>query len=203
MKDDLFNYLVATDTLDDFLGNDSINVYQCGEDRYIKMKVIGKYKYLGGLDQTDLIKNKIYYRVYREDDPNGFYIVDDSEEDYLSPDDFFEKVDEKMGTYERESKLEDRMIDQLRKQGYQYIEINDVTELEKNFREQVNLHNRAELKFKDLSDKEFERLMVKISGKGVFQSAKELRQKQDIQRDDGSIVYIELFNTKDWCRNNF
>lgn len=108
-----------------------------------------------------------------------------------------------MGTYESESKLEDRMIDQLRKQGYQYIEINDVTELEKNFREQVNLHNRAELKFKDLSDKEFERLMVKISGKGVFQSAKELRQKQDIQRDDGSIVYIELFNTKDWCRNNF
>ncbi|MBP3841570.1 MAG: type I restriction endonuclease subunit R [Bacilli bacterium] len=108
-----------------------------------------------------------------------------------------------MGSYESESKLEDRMIDQLRKQGYQYVEINDVTELERNFREQVNLHNRGELKFKDLSDKEFERLMVKISGKGVFQSAKELRQKQDIQRDDGSIVYIELFNTKDWCKNTF
>ena len=75
-----------------------------------------------------------------------------------------------MGSYESESKLEDRMIDQLRKQGYQYVEINDVTELERNFREQVNLHNRGELKFKDLSDKEFERLMVKISGKGVFQS---------------------------------
>src|SRR5574344_566839 len=108
-----------------------------------------------------------------------------------------------MGKYESESKLEDRMIDQLRKQGYQYVEINDVTELERNFREQVNLHNRGELKFKDLSDKEFERLMVKISGKGVFQSAKELRQKQDIQRDDGSIVYLELFNTKDWCKNTF
>ena len=108
-----------------------------------------------------------------------------------------------MGSYESESKLEERMIDQLKKQGYQYIEINDVNELEKNFREQVNLHNRGELKFKDLSDKEFERLIVKISGKGVFQSAKELRQKQDIQRDDGSIVYLELFNTKDWCRNNF
>ena len=108
-----------------------------------------------------------------------------------------------MGSYESESKLEDRMIDQLRKQGYQYVEINDVNELEKNFREQVNLHNRGELNFKDLSDKEFERLIVKISGKGIFQSAKELRQKQDIQRDDGSVVYLELFNTKDWCRNNF
>lgn len=45
--------------------------------------------------------------------------------------------------------------------------------------------------------------MVKISGKGIFQSAKELRQKQDIQRDDESIIYLELFNTKDRCRNNF
>lgn len=108
-----------------------------------------------------------------------------------------------MGSYESESKLENRMLEQLRKQGYQYIEINDVTELEKNFREKVNLHNRGELNFKDLSDKEFERLMVRISGKGVFQSAKELRQKQAIQRDDGSIVYIELFNTKDWCKNTF
>ena len=108
-----------------------------------------------------------------------------------------------MRSYESEFKLENRMIEQLIKQGYQYIKINNVTELERNFREQVNLHNRKELNFKDLSDKEFERLMIRISGKGVFQSAKELRQKQAIQRDDGSIVYIELFNTKDWCKNTF
>lgn len=108
-----------------------------------------------------------------------------------------------MSNYESESKLENRLIDQLRKQGYTYIEINDVDSLEKNFREQINIHNRAELKFKDLSDKEFERLMVKISGKGIFQSAKELRQKQDIERDDGTKIYLELFNTKDWCKNTF
>ena len=108
-----------------------------------------------------------------------------------------------MGTYESESRLEDRMIEQLKKQGYQYVEINDVEELERNFREQINILNKSELKSKDLSDKEFEKLMIKISGKGVFQSAKELRQKQDIQRDDGSVVYLELFNTKDWCKNIF
>lgn len=38
---------------------------------------------------------------------------------------------EKMGSYESESKLEDRMIDQLKKQRYQYVEINDVKELKK------------------------------------------------------------------------
>lgn len=93
MKDDLFNYLVATDQLDEFLGNEAIDVYQSVEDKYIKMKVIGKYKYLGGLEQIDLVKNKIYFRVYRKDDPNGFYIVDESEEDYSYPKNFFEKVD--------------------------------------------------------------------------------------------------------------
>ena len=108
-----------------------------------------------------------------------------------------------MGSYESERVLEDRMIEQLVKQGYEKVIIDDVDSLEKNFRKQVNIHNKIELKGKDLSDKEFERLMVKISGKGVFQTAKELRQKQDIQRDDGSIVYIELFNTKDWCKNIF
>ena len=108
-----------------------------------------------------------------------------------------------MRSYESESKLETRLISQLEKQGYEKVQIDDVESLEKNFRKQVNRHNKVELKGRDLSDKEFERLMVKISGKGVFQSAKELRQKQDIQRDDGTIVYIELFNTKDWCKNIF
>ena len=108
-----------------------------------------------------------------------------------------------MGIYESESRLEDRMLDQLEKQGYQKVTIDDVNSLEKNFRKQVNKHNLIELKGKELSDKEFERLIVKISGKGVFQSAKELRQKQDIQRDDGTIVYLELFNTKEWCKNTF
>ena len=108
-----------------------------------------------------------------------------------------------MSSYESERKLEDRMIDQLRRQGYNYVEINDVKELEENFRTQVNLHNKVALKGKDLTDKEFEKLMIKISGKSIFQSAKELRQKQDIIRDDGTVVYIELFNTKEWCKNLF
>lgn len=108
-----------------------------------------------------------------------------------------------MGVYESEARLEDRMIDQLVKQGYEKVQINDVKELENNFREQVNRHNKIELKNKPLSDKEFEKLMVKISGKGVYQSANELRQKQFIERDDGSKVYIELFNKNDWCKNIF
>ena len=108
-----------------------------------------------------------------------------------------------MGVYESEAKLEEKLIDQLVKQGYKKVQIDTVEDLERNFREKINEHNKFRLEEKPLSDKEFERLMIKISGKGVFQSAKELRQLQDIQRDDGTIAYIELFNTREWCQNIF
>ena len=108
-----------------------------------------------------------------------------------------------MGAYESEAKLEEKLIYQLVKQGYKKVQIDTVEDLERNFREQINEHNKFRLEEKPLSDKEFERLMIKISGKGVFQSAKEIRQLQDIQRDDGTIAYIELFNTREWCQNIF
>lgn len=108
-----------------------------------------------------------------------------------------------MSSYESEAKLEERLLNQLNKQGYEIVKINNVHELEKNFRSQINKHNKIELNGKELSDKEFEKLLIKVSGKGVFQSAKDLRQKHNIQRDDGSTVYIEFLNTKDWCKNIF
>ena len=46
-----------------------------------------------------------------------------------------------MGVYESEARLENRMIDQLVKQGYKQVQIDDVNLLEENFREQVNKHN--------------------------------------------------------------
>src|SRR5574344_1896045 len=108
---------------------------------------------------------------------------------------------ESMSNYESEKILEEKMIKQLVCQGYEKVKIDTEEELIANFREQIYLHNMEELGGERLSDKEFERLMVKISGKGVFQSAKELRQKQDIERDNGKKVYIELFNKKEWCKN--
>ena len=69
-----------------------IDVYQSETDTYKKMKIIGKYRYLGGLNQIDLVKGKIYYRVGNKDE---FRIVDDSEEDYLYPSEYFKEIIEK------------------------------------------------------------------------------------------------------------
>lgn len=107
--------------------------------------------------------------------------------------------------YESEKTLEDNLIKQLCADGYEFVEINDIDDLHLNFRKQVNKHNVSRLNGHELSDKEFERLLVKIQGKGVYGSSKTLRSLQDITMDDGSTQYIELFNTKnnEWCKNEF
>ncbi len=102
-----------------------------------------------------------------------------------------------------EQQLENRLIEQLSVNGYKKVTVSNEDDLVANFRMQVNSHNAKNLNDKPLSDVEFERLIVKINGKSVFNSAKILREKHNIQRDDGSIVYIELFNTIDWCKNTF
>src|SRR5690554_1000334 len=106
-------------------------------------------------------------------------------------------------TIQSEQQLENRLIQQLTLNGYKPVTISNEEELVANFRAQVNQHNAKELKAIPLSDTEFERLMVKITGKGVFATSKILREKHDVQRDDGSIIYIELFNTLEWCKNTF
>lgn len=107
------------------------------------------------------------------------------------------------GAYESEKRLEDNMIEQLIKQGFERVVINDENDLIANFRKQVNNFNFNRLGGQELSDKEFDRLLTQISGKGVFNSAKELRQLQSVKRDNDTAVWIELFDSKKWCKNLF
>lgn len=44
------------------------------------------------------------------------------------------------------------------------------------------------------------RLMTQINGKSIFDSAKILRDKVLLKRDSGKNLYLELFNTKEWCK---
>ena len=106
-------------------------------------------------------------------------------------------------TYQSESQLENKLIDLLKDGGYERIFIKDEDDLISNFREQLNKFNIKNLHNKLLTDSEFERFLTQIDGKSVFQSAKILRMKQELSRDDGTKVFLELMNTHDWCKNNF
>lgn len=105
--------------------------------------------------------------------------------------------------HESEAQLENKLINLLMNTGYERVIIPDEESLIANFRRQVNKHNVKVLKGKALSDREFNFLLTKINGLGVFEASKALRDIHDLERDNGEIVYLEFFNTKDWCHNIF
>lgn len=106
-------------------------------------------------------------------------------------------------SYQSEAQLEKNMIEQLVDMGYEKVTLSNYDSLVKNFREQINIFNIKNLKDIPLSDAEFERLMLEIDGKSIFESAKKLRIKQELIRDDGSTVFLQLMNIREWCKNNF
>ncbi len=106
--------------------------------------------------------------------------------------------------YQSEAELEKRLINDLVDyKNYKQVSCPNETDLESNFKQQLELFNREALGGASLTDKEYERVLVAIKGKSVFQSAKILRDKLVLQRDDGSEVYLKLFDMKNPLNNCF
>ncbi|GAA0738661.1 hypothetical protein GCM10008906_16340 [Clostridium oceanicum] len=106
-------------------------------------------------------------------------------------------------SYQSEAELEKQLVKQLESQGYSKVKIRTEEELIKNFRDKLNKYNEKKLEGVPLTDKEFERVMRKVEGESIFESAKILRDKWSLKGDDGLEVYIEFFNSKSWCKNIF
>lgn len=106
-------------------------------------------------------------------------------------------------SYQSEAELEKQLIAQLSDLGYEKVSIADEEQLVANFRKQLSLHNESKLGGVPLTDKEFERVMRHVEGKSVFQSAKILRDKFVLEREDGSEIYLEFFDCLHWCKNRF
>lgn len=102
--------------------------------------------------------------------------------------------------YQSEAELENLLVKQLNEQGYERVMINDYEALVANFREQFNKFNSDKLNGKPLSDKEWDRLMNYMLGRTIFESAKVLRDKYVLERDDGSKVYVS-FMDEDHTKN--
>lgn len=96
--------------------------------------------------------------------------------------------------------LEQNLINQLVKQGYQFAEVKNETSLKENLRAQINHHNKKELAGTDLTDDEFQQILIHLESGTRFQKSKKIRDKFCLNRKCG-VVYIEFFNTKDWCQN--
>lgn len=105
-----------------------------------------------------------------------------------------------------EYKVEEMFIDKLESIGYEYVELKNYNDVLQNFKTQLCKLNESKLIEKkgsaDLSEKEFERLLIYVENKSVYESAKILRDKYVLQLDNGETVYIEFF-TPDSTRNTY
>lgn len=105
--------------------------------------------------------------------------------------------------YQSEAQLENELVKQLQDQGYEAVHLKDYDDVLANFRAQLNKFNESKLFGKPLTDQEFKRVLVEIEGKSIYESAKILRDKLLIEREDDNHVYLELINTRNWEDNLF
>lgn len=105
-------------------------------------------------------------------------------------------------SYQSEAQLERQLIEQLKSQNYEEAVIQDYDSLISNFRTQFEKFNRTKLGGKALSDKEWERVLNFVNGKSIFESGKILRDKFQIERDDGTKPFLSLLDS-DFTKNLF
>ena len=99
----------------------------------------------------------------------------------------------------KEHQIELDFIKKLEEIKYIYRkDIKDRLSLEKNFRDKFEELNRIKL-----TNSEFNRLLEDIISPNIFKNSKLLREKQYLEREDGTPLYYTLVNIKDWCKNSF
>ncbi len=104
--------------------------------------------------------------------------------------------------YQSEAELEAQLMAQLKGQDFSEVRIADEEELRGNFMTQFVRFNAGSLDV-PLSNKEWDRIANVTLGKSVFESAKVIRDKFVLQRDDGSRVYLSFFSADDPTKNVF
>ncbi|WP_308572493.1 type I restriction endonuclease subunit R [uncultured Methanobacterium sp.] len=100
-------------------------------------------------------------------------------------------------TTQSEAALEKCLIDKLIEGGYERVKIRDENDLKINLKSQIERFNKIEL-----SDDEFHKILLHLESGTIFDKAKKLRDKYTLKRED-DLIYIDFFNTKDWCKNIF
>ncbi len=99
---------------------------------------------------------------------------------------------------ESEYKLEENLIQVLRDISYRRVKINSEDELLANMKKQLEIQNDT-----TFSDSEFKRIRNYLSAGNVFECSEKLRERWGLERDDKTISYINFFDTKAWCRNQY
>lgn len=101
-------------------------------------------------------------------------------------------------TSQPEQLLENNLVSQLAKLGYEKVVIKDEADLLINLKSQLEKHNKI-----TLSDNDFKQVLNYINKGSIFQRAKILRDRVPFTNDKGENKTIELINQVHWCKNEF
>ena len=101
-------------------------------------------------------------------------------------------------TTQSEQILENNLIKQLQSMKYSFVDIPNENVLIKNLKAQLEKHNKT-----TFSDKEFKTILNHLSRGNIYDKAQILRDKLHITRNDGQSFYVEFFNNRQWCQNQY
>lgn len=105
-----------------------------------------------------------------------------------------------------EAALEKGLIATLRSMNYEYVQIAEDTNLQDNFKKQLEIHNKkklAELGRTEFTNSEFEKILIHLEGGTRFEKAKKLRDLFPLDIDGGRRIWVEFLNRSQWCQNEF
>lgn len=111
-----------------------------------------------------------------------------------------------MAVVQSEAALEKGLIRTLQDMNYEYVRLPEETDLDANFKKQIEKHNRKELDRhgrNSLTDSEFEKIKIHLEGGTRFDKAKKLRDLFPLELENGERVWIEFINKQQWCQNEF
>lgn len=103
-----------------------------------------------------------------------------------------------MAKVKSEYEVETLFIDRLQELGYSYIELKNYSDVIDNFRAKLcefNAEKLIEAKgVAELSDTEFDRVMLRLDNHTIYESAKILREQWVLDLDNGKKVYLEFIS---------
>lgn len=105
-----------------------------------------------------------------------------------------------------EAALENGLIATLKQMNYEYVHIDEEINLQLNFRQQLEMHNKkqlAELGRNKFTDAEFEKILIYLEGGTRFEKAKKLRDLYPLETEEGQRIWVEFLNRTHWCQNEF
>ena len=101
-------------------------------------------------------------------------------------------------TTQPEQILENNLVEQLTGLRYDFVHIHNEDGILANLKSQLEAFNNT-----TFSEKEFDAILNHLAKGNVFEKAKTLRDRFQLDRDNGESFYVRFYNNEDWRKNLF